>query len=756
MKDAPRIVARLAQRHAAESRRARWISQLGAVPRFIDFAIAPVSDLLLRLSIAQIFWVSGLLKLTDWDNALRLATYEYPVSWMSPGAAAALGLSIELIAPVFLALGLATRIAALPLLILSLVIQFEYRALNEHLWWALLFGWWMTRGAGGLSLDRWLSQGVGDSAIPGVRGLEMLFAHLRRYGAPLMQLLMRLAIASLVLAALAQSTGHGSLPSLLDPGELARLLSARTYLESAGTTTLQAAAALGPVGALAIFGLALCVALGFGTRIVAFALPTVLSLHLVAAELGDLAQVELLYLSALCLLLVMNGAGRLSLDAGLLQALRRRYPQIDGIAAGPAEDLPRVLIVGAGFGGIAVARGLRHTACRITLVDQHNYHLFQPLLYQVATAGLSPADIATPVRELFRDQPNVTVRMARVTGVDRKRRELVAGTQRIGYDYLVLATGARHSYFGKDRWEPFAPGLKRIEDATQVRSRLLSAFEQAENCEDADERERWLNFVIIGGGPTGVELAGAVAELARHGMHHEFRRIDPATARVILVQSGPRLLPAFDESLSAKTASVLRALGVEVRLDSRVEQVDARSVTISGQQLPARTVLWAAGVTASPAAEWLDAERDSAGRVKVREDLSVPGHAGVYAIGDTALSAAWNGQAVPGLAPAAKQGGMYVARVIRSQIEGRPPPPAFRYRHAGSLATIGRKAAVADFGRVRLSGPIAWWFWGAVHLLFLASLRSRVAVAIEWFWAYLTFRRSTRLITQDAAATGAT
>jgi NADH dehydrogenase/putative oxidoreductase len=383
------------------------------------------------------------------------------------------------------------------------------------------------------------------------------------------------------------------------------------------------------------------------------------------------------------------------------------------------------------------------------LIDRRNYFLFQPLLYQVATAGLSPADIAGPIRALFRDQPNVRVLLGEVTGVDAAMREVILRDARVAYDYLAVATGARHSYFGHDEWAPFAPGLKQIDDATSIRSRLLFAFEQAENAGSPEVQREMLTFVIVGGGPTGVELSGAIAELARHGLSREFRAIDPSMARVILMQSGPRILPTFPESLSREAAAALTDLGVEVLTGSAVQRIDDGGVVVSGRRMPAGNVFWAAGVMASPAAQWLKAEADQAGRVKVTEDLSVPGVPEIFAIGDTALSDGWDGKPVPGLAPAAKQQGRYVASVIKARIEGRPLPAPFHYRHAGSLATIGRKAAVADFGWLRLSGALAWWVWGAVHILFLSGMRNRVVVALEWFWAYLTYHPSTRLITGD-------
>jgi NADH dehydrogenase FAD-containing subunit len=340
-----------------------------------------------------------------------------------------------------------------------------------------------------------------------------------------------------------------------------------------------------------------------------------------------------------------------------------------------------------------------------------------------------------------------------VTGVDIATREVMRGTDRTQFDYLVLATGARHSYFGKDGWAPFAPGLKRIEDATSIRSRLLRAFEEAENAVDEAERAAWMTFVIVGGGPTGIELAGAISELARHGMDDEYRTIDPADARVILLQSGPRVLPTFSPASSAAAEHALKMLGVEVHLHSKVMSVDSEGVDVGEQRIPVRTVLWAAGVAASPAAQWLGQSTDQSGRVPVGADLSVAGAPGVFAIGDTALSLGWRGSPVPGLAPAAKQQGRYVAQAIGAALRSRPAPPPFRYRHFGSLATIGRQVAVAEMGGLRLWGAPAWWFWGAAHILFLVGGRNRMTVILDWTWAYLTYRRSTRLIT-DASPEG--
>jgi NADH dehydrogenase/putative oxidoreductase len=413
--------------------------------------------------------------------------------------------------------------------------------------------------------------------------------------------------------------------------------------------------------------------------------------------------------------------------------------------------MPHVVIVGAGFGGMACAARLRHEPVRVTLIDRQNYHLFQPLLYQVATAALSPADITTPVRATFRDNARMRVLRGTVTAVDAAARQVIADGRAIAYDTLVLATGATHGYFGHEEWAVYAPGLKSVADATSIRSRILDAFEKAEATEDAALRRKLLTFLICGAGPTGVEMAGAIAELAHNGMAKDFRNFDPASARILLVQAGPRVLPQFDERLSAFARISLEALGVEVHTDSSVELIDGNGVVVNGKRIAAGTVLWAAGVVASPASAWLGAEADRAGRIKVGPDLSVPGHPDIFAIGDTALSLAWDDQPVPGLAPAAKQGGAYAASVLRARLRGRRPPAPFRYRHQGSLATIGRRSAVADFGWVKVTGATAWWLWGAVHVFFLVGVRNRLSVMLGWIWSYFTFDVGVRLITETGA-----
>lgn len=419
-------------------------------------------------------------------------------------------------------------------------------------------------------------------------------------------------------------------------------------------------------------------------------------------------------------------------------------------AHGTSQQTPKhLVIVGAGFAGLSLAKALKDPNLRITIVDQRNHHLFQPLLYQVATTILPTSDVAWPIRHLFKNRRDVTTLLAQVTGIDTAARRVdLKNAAPLHYDLLALATGARHSYFGHDEWEAAAPGLKSLEDATTIRRRVLSAFEQAELSTDPAERAALLTFVVVGAGPTGVELAGIIAELAQEILPKEFRHIDTHQARVILVEAGPRVLPAFPPDMSDYVQTALTKLGVTVMTGTSVSDVSDQGVAVGAEQIPARTTIWAAGVTASPAAQWLHVPADRAGRVLVNPDLSVPGHPDIYVIGDTASVKQANGQQVPGLAPAAKQQGAFVAKVIKARLDGKVPPPAFLYRHAGNLATVGKRAAVADFGRVKLKGPLAWWLWGIAHIYFLIGTRSRLAVALSWLWSYVTGRNSARLITQ--------
>ncbi|CAN5434416.1 NAD(P)/FAD-dependent oxidoreductase [soil metagenome] len=405
--------------------------------------------------------------------------------------------------------------------------------------------------------------------------------------------------------------------------------------------------------------------------------------------------------------------------------------------------------MGGGFGGLSVVKGLAGAPVAITLIDRRNHHLFQPLLYQVATASLATSEIAWPIRSLVRDQREVTTVLAQVTGVDAQARDvrLEDGTT-VPYDTLVLATGARHAYFGHDEWEPFALGLKTIEDATTIRRRILMAFEQAERETDPLRQMALLTFAIVGAGPTGVELAGTIAELARHTLPREFRNIDPGRARVVLIEAGPRVLGGYPDSLSDYARKSLGRLGIEVELGAAVSEVTADHVVYGDRRLKTKTVIWAAGVRASPAADWMAAPADGAGRVKVEPDLSVPGHSEVFALGDTASVMAPSGKPAPGIAPVAKQSGAYVAKVIRARLRGASPPGPFQYRHQGSLAQIGKRRAVIDFGWIRLKGALAWWLWGVVHIYFLIGARTRIAVALNWLWIHARNQRSARLITQ--------
>jgi NADH dehydrogenase len=408
-----------------------------------------------------------------------------------------------------------------------------------------------------------------------------------------------------------------------------------------------------------------------------------------------------------------------------------------------------VVIVGAGFGGLMAARGLARAPVDVLVIDRHNYHLFQPLLYQVATAALSPADIAEPIRVALRRQRNATVLLDEVTGVD-----LAAGAvkTRLGeqrYDWLILATGSRYNYFGHADWPSRAPGLKSLDDATLIRRRALLAFEEAEGASDPALRQRLLTFVLVGAGPTGVEMAGALAELAHATLSRDFRNINPQTTRIILVEAGPRVLAGFPEKLSDFAVRSLKRMGVEVLLDTPIEAIDDYGVTAKGGRLEAANVIWCAGVEASPVARWLGVPAAKGGRVQVAPDLSVLGHPEIFVIGDAAFVTGPNGEPLPGLAPVAKQQGSYVGKLITRQVRGDPNPPPFRYRDEGSLATIGRHSAIADFGWVRLTGFVAWWVWGLVHIFFLIGFRNRASVFLNWVWAWVTYGRGARLITGE-------
>ena len=407
----------------------------------------------------------------------------------------------------------------------------------------------------------------------------------------------------------------------------------------------------------------------------------------------------------------------------------------------------RVVIVGAGFGGLNAAQKLAKSSLRVILIDRKNFHTFQPLLYQVATAGLSPGEIASPIRSILRSRKNVEVLMADVTGFDLDRRMVQTPEGEIPYDYLIVAAGAGHSYFGHEDWEPFAPGLKTIEDALEIRRRVLLAFELAERQTAAGQMTSALNFVVVGGGPTGVELAGTLAEICRHALAHEFRSIDPARTHILLVEGGPRVLPTYPEDLSRSAQEQLNGLGVEVRTSTMVTNVEAGAVHLGETRLPATVILWAAGVAASPLGKKLGVPVDRAGRVPVQPDLSVAGHPEIFVIGDLAAAKDAHGKMLPGVAQVALQQGKFVSKLIRQEVESHSPRPAFHYWDKGSLATIGRAAAVADFGRIHISGYIAWLSWLFIHIFFLIGFRNRLQVFIQWAWSYVTYERGARLIT---------
>jgi len=414
---------------------------------------------------------------------------------------------------------------------------------------------------------------------------------------------------------------------------------------------------------------------------------------------------------------------------------------------------PRVVIVGAGFGGLLAARTLAQYPVQITLIDRQNFHTFQPLLYQVATAGLSPGEIAAPIRWIMRSRRNVEVLMSEVQDFDLSRRVVKLPDGEIPYDYLLVASGASHAYFGHDEWEPFAPGLKTIQDALEIRRRILLAFELAERQANSEKEQVQLNFVVVGGGPTGVELAGTMAEIARKALSNEFRTIDPRRTRIVLLEGGPRVLPAYPEDLSRSAEEQLKRLGVEVHTSAMVTLVTPGAVHMGDTPLPAAVILWAAGVAASPLGKKLGGPVDRAGRVAVNPDLSLPGHPEVFVIGDLATLKDENGKMLPGVAPVAMQEGKATAHNIAAELRGEPRKN-FHYFNKGNLATIGRAAAVAEFGKIHISGFLAWLAWLFVHVFFLIGFRNRIIVLVQWAWSYFTYERGARLITGDTHLPG--
>jgi len=685
----------------------------------------PISDLVIRFFIGMWFLRSGLVKAADWDTALLLATTEYPVSWMSPANAALTGVTIELIGPILLIAGFLTRPAALAMAALTLVSQAVYVPTTSNLLVIAMLAWYAVAGPGALSMDRVLASGLKASALPLATPMIRVTEWSRAYLGPVVMAVIRiwLGVTMLVYA------------GVFEPP-----VAVQTWLP---TTIVAGMPAWIAIGASIFFFT------GFGAVIVSYALFFLIAVFMIADAHPNVTLFPFLFLA----MYEARGAGVLSVDRAILAWLEKNI-LFDRDYADIPDSWPHVVVVGAGFGGLAAVARLKRLPVRITLIDKRNYHLFQPLLYQIATATLNPADIATPIRSLFKADGNVRVLKGEVTAIDSAGKTLaLACGQDIAFDKLVIATGATHSYFGKDEWGAYAPGLKTVEDGVAVRGAILNAFEQAEASDDPERIKRLLTFVIVGAGPTGVELAGAIAELARISVEREFRTIDPGSARVILVQSGPRILPAFPDELSAKAQSSLEDLGVEIRTGGRVTKIGETEVCVGeGETIATETVLWAAGVAASPAAKWLGAKADRSGRVEVNGVMRVIGADGapidsIFAIGDTAGSNAWDGKPVPGLAPAAKQAGAYVSDVVEAELLDKECPGPFVYKHQGSLATIGRKSAVADFGAFKLSGALAWWLWGLVHVGFLTGARNRVTVVINWGWNFFAQHSGIRLIT---------
>jgi NADH dehydrogenase len=704
----------------AQQRGAELLALVADVIGFLGRTAWPLLDILIRFWIGKQAVMSSLLLAHDWNTAVMLAANEYPIHGLDPRTEALLGIVLQLLGGTSLLLGIGTRLGALAIVGVSAATQVYYLPLDLSLFRIALAMGYVLRGPGPLSLDHLLIQGLSRSPILFAAPIASFFGRMRASFAAAYQLALRAWLALALL--LASNAIFSALGPALSP-----------WLPSRSAAALFAAA--GP-------WLAVTLGLGLATRITAAVALGVSGYQ----EMMTDADFSTFWTLALTLLIVA-GPGALSFDGALVTLLKRRFPQLDGKPAFSLKGLPRVVIVGAGFGGVACSRALRRTPVQVTLIDRHNYHLFQPLLYQVATAALSPGDIAVPIRSMFRDQFNAQVLLGTVSAIDTQQHQVIVDNLTIPYDYLVIATGATHSYFGKDEWSRYAPGLKRVDDATGIRRRVLEAFERAEIAPSETERQRLLNFVIVGAGPTGVELAGAIAELARFGMDRDFRTIDPAVANILLVQATDRILPTFPETLARHAQQSLEGMGVKVLVGSKVERIDDDGVIVNGERIHAKSVLWAAGVAASPAAKWLKAEADPAGRVRVDHNLAVPDLPNVFVIGDAAGSNAWGGKPVPGLAPAAKQGGKHIARLITARVLRRPDPGPFTYRHYGSLATIGRKSAIADFGWITLAGAPAWWLWGLLHVAFLVGGRNRLSVLVNWAWSYFTFRSNARLIT---------
>lgn len=703
---------------------AYFFTLMRSIIDFLGRSAWPLIDLVFRFWIGKQLLLGGILQSANWNVSLALATHEYPVVWLTPKLEAFLGITAQLVGGTALIFGFFTRVGALAVFIFALMTQIYYVTLDVNLLWIMLMSGYIFRGPGPFSLDHLFEHGFSRSPLPFAMSITTLISSTKKSCSNFFLIILRCWL----------------MMTLIIAGE--------HYLVM-GATQMQSLSSWLPLySAQLLFGhtsivFALAFGLGFATRL--FSLIGLMIICYTQTIAGELSYS--IYWMMVMAVLFVSGPGTLSVDQLILNSLKRRYPQLSGKPAFILDNLPQVIIIGAGFGGIACAKALRHVPVKVILIDKHNYHLFQPLLYQVATGNLSPGDIAVSIRSIFFNQFNTEVFLGNVNAIDKEKRVVFVDERQVNYDYLVIATGATHSYFGKDQWEPFAPGLKSLEDAIAVRSRIMETFERAEIAETEDERQRLLNFVIVGGGPTGVELAGAIIELARFGMEKDYRHFYSTDAKIILIQAAPRLLPTFGEKTSAIAQSSLEKMGVKVLTNSKVEQIDEQGVIVQGQRIFSQSVLWAAGVQASPVAKWLNAEEDHAGRIKVEDDFSVPNHEGIYVIGDAATANVWHGNPMPGLAPAAKQSGKFVAKKISALIYDKPGSNIFSYKHRGSLATIGRKTAVAELNHVKFSGAIAWWFWGFVHVLFLVGARNRFSVISNWIWSYFTFRANNLLIT---------
>lgn len=704
---------------------ARIFAALTETTNFLSRTSWPFIDIVFRIWLAKELLVAGILMAHNWDSSILLVQNEYPIRWLNPQVEAFLGILAQIGGGLSLLFGLLTRLGALAIIILALVTQVYYVKLDINLFWIALMAGYLLRGPGPISLDYLLKDGIARSPILFASALAKFFDATRSVFSDIYLLGLRLWLSITLLIVSYR---------IIVPPETMQSLFPCLPVHSAMTIFVYSS-----------FLLSLLFMFGFATRIVAL-----ISFVLICLAYPHLSLVvSPFYWMMTMAIFVIFGAGKFSLDELIFKILKRYFPQLSGKPAFTLENLLHVVIIGAGFGGVTCAKALRHVPVRITLIDQHNYHLFQPLLYQVATGGLAPGDIAIPIRSIFADQFNAEVLLAKVNAIDKDKQLVISGSLQIPYDYLVIATGAKHSYFGKDIWEPYAPGLKQIEDATSVRSKIIETFERAELETDDEEREKLLNLIIVGGGPTGVELAGAIAELSQYGIKKDFRHFDPASAKIILIQAAPRILPTFSETISTKAKLSLEKMNVKILLNSRVEQIDAEGVVVNGERIYSKSVLWAAGVSASPAAQWLGVEADRSGRVKVTEDLSIANYSNIFVIGDTALANAWDGKPVPGLAPAAKQQGKFVASLITKKTYNQQVPKIFKYKHLGSLATIGRKSAVVEINRLKISGASAWWFWGFVHIFFLVGGRNRFSVIFNWIWSYFTFRSNNLLITDS-------